>query len=47
MGFVFGTMMERSVLQVVIKAYIDLIGRNSQVERRISGARDARVGREF
>jgi len=39
--------MKRNLLQVVIRAYIVLIGRHSQVERRMSGARDLSVGREF
>lgn len=47
MGLAFGTMMERSVLQVMIKAYIVLIGRNSQVDRRMSGEKGVSVGREF
>jgi len=38
---------ERSSLQVVRRAYIDLMGRNSQVERRMSGGRDVSVGCEF
>ena len=32
--------MERHILQVVIRAYTDRMGRNSQVERRMSGGRD-------
>jgi len=44
MGFACGRMVERSVLQVVRRAYIDLMGRNSQVERRMSGGRDVSVG---
>ena len=53
MGFAWGRMVERSFLQLVSRAYIDLIGRNSQVERRMSGGRDISVhvlllvGREF
>ena len=35
------------MLQVMIRAYIVLIGRNSQVERRMSGARDVSLGRKF
>jgi len=34
-------------LQVVRRVYIDLMGRNSQVERRMSGGRDVSVGREL
>ena len=47
MGFACGRMVEWNFLQVVIRAYIVLIGRNSQVERRMSGGRDVSVGREF
>jgi hypothetical protein len=47
MGFACGRMVERNFLQVVIRAYIVLIGRNSHVERRMSGGRDVSVGREF
>jgi len=38
---------EQSFLQVVSRAYIDLIGRNSQAERRMSGGRGVSVGREL
>jgi hypothetical protein len=38
---------ERISLQVVRRAYIVLIGRNSQVERRTSRGRDVNVGREI
>jgi len=47
MGFACGRMVERSFLHVVRRVYIDLIGRNSQVERRMSGGRDVSVDREF
>ena len=47
MGFACGRMVEQSFLQVVSRAYVDLMGRNSQVERRMSGGRDVNVSREF
>ena len=46
-AFACGNMTERNFLHAVIMAYIDLIGRNSQVERRMSGGRDARVRLAF
>lgn len=47
MAFACGKMTGRKFLQVVIKAYIDLIGRNSQAERRMSGGGVESVGLAF
>ena len=46
-GFACGKMIERNCLQVVMRAYIDRMGRNSHMARMTSGAIDPRVGLAF
>ena len=43
-AFACGKMMERIFLQVVVRADMDLMGRKSHVERRMSVGRDGSVG---
>jgi len=46
-GFACGKMIERNRLQVVMRAYMDRMGRNSHVARMRSGGSDPSVGLAF